>query len=272
MGSEHSRLSSSSHTNRRKRLSLPSHLASAQRSVSCELSSPTPGSSSSAPPSDSHPNCCVSCGYPAPKEQFTEFEQDVLLSTWPLIAADKLTHGSMVIENAHRLFPGLDKFLPVSIFGRANVGQHPRAKQHILTFMQVLEDAIEALNGNWDECYERLILLGARHATIPGMKLEYFKVFKQAILTTWDSLMYEEFTDDVRRAWAHLLDCIIHTMCEGCLVFEEEEDKMICSGQLPHRASDSQLEQFSFTRRRSGRPSVVNMTHEELLRFYSNWK
>lgn len=179
----------------------------------------------------------------------------------------------MVFENAHRLFPDLDKFLPKSMFGLENVGRHPTAKQHVLAFMQVLEDAIEALNGSWDEYYERLILLGARHAAIPDMKLEYFKVFKQAVLTTWDSLMYEEFTEDVRQAWAHLLDCVIHTMCEGCLVFEEEEDKVLCGvGQLPHRASDSQLEQFSFTRRRSGRPSVMNMTHEELIRFYSAWR
>ncbi|KAF8563053.1 hypothetical protein P879_11868 [Paragonimus westermani] len=86
---------------------------------------------------------------------------------------------------------------------------------------------------------------------------------------TWESLMYEEFTEDVRRAWAHLIDYVIDLLYEGCLVFEEEEEKMLMNTELPHRASDGQIKQYQSSRRRSGRPSVVSMTPDELSQFYS---
>ncbi|VDP90674.1 unnamed protein product [Echinostoma caproni] len=168
-----------------------------------------------------------------------------------------------------------------------------RASRHILAFMNVFTEAIDSLNGgDREQFYERMMLLGARHAAIPGMKTEYFKasacmctpgspaavdvvlttcmVFKQAILMTWESLMYEEFTDDVRRAWAHLIDHIIGILNEGCLVFEEEEEKILLETQPGHRASDGQLLHYGKdTRRRSGQPSVVSMTPDELAHFYS---
>lgn len=52
-----------------------------------------------------------------------------------------------------------------------------RGNRHILAFMDVFASAIVSLNGgDREHFYERMVLLGARHAAIPGMKTEYFKV------------------------------------------------------------------------------------------------
>ncbi|KAF7261481.1 hypothetical protein EG68_01441 [Paragonimus skrjabini miyazakii] len=268
MGAEHSRLQPGRRT-LRKRLSLPLHLLTTNRSGSWEMSQNTPGSGHSAPDHTMKVKSSVSWNCLIQEDQFNEFEHDVLLSTWPLIAADAFGNGCLVFENAFNIFPDLKNFLPFNQFNPQLIGENEPVRRHVLAFMDVFARAIESLNGDREELYENFLLLGARHAAIPGMKIEYFKVFKQSILMTWESLMYEEFTEDVRRAWAHLIDYVIDILCEGCLVFEEEEEKMLMNAELPHRASDGQIRQYQSNRRRSGRPSVVSMTPDELSQFYS---
>lgn len=287
MGAEQSRYYSEKPRLSGKRLSLPLQLLTTGNSTivssggrvrlkptSCELSQITPESSFSQ--QDAHLVASErpmnrQCIRPETEIEFTEFEQDVLLSTWPLIDANRLENGWLVFQNAFSIFPELPKFFS---FNQPQLDSDEcmgRGNRHILAFMDVLAGAIGSLiGGEREHFYERMVLLGARHAAIPGMKTEYFKVFKQAILMTWESLMYEEFTDDVRRAWAHLIDYVIDLLNEGCLVFEEEEEKILLETQSSHRASDSQLLPYGpNTRRRSGQPSVVSMTPEELARFYS---
>ncbi|TPP67164.1 Neuroglobin [Fasciola gigantica] len=286
MGAEQSRLYPEKPRLPRKRLSLPLQLMTTTSSttvncggrvtpkpVSCELSQLTPGSSCSQREGQLVGNETNLNQFfrPETENQFTEFELDVLLSTWPLIDANRLENGWLVFQNAFSIYPELPKFFHFDQLPRDSEEYMERGSRHILAFMGVFVNAIDSLNGGDKErFYERMMLLGARHAAIPGMKTEYFKVFKQAILMTWESLMYEEFTDDVRRAWAHLIDYVIGILNEGCLVFEEEEEKILLETQLSHRASDSQLLPYgSSTRRRSGQPSVVSMTPEELANFYS---
>ena len=50
-----------------------------------------------------------------------------------------------------------------------------------------------------------------------------FKVLKRATLTTWEGLLGEEFTGDVKHSWQTLLDYVVAVMVEGSRVFEEEE-------------------------------------------------
>ncbi|VEL42763.1 unnamed protein product [Protopolystoma xenopodis] len=61
---------------------------------------------------------------------------------------------------------------------------------------------------------------------------------KRATLETWESLLGEEYTEDVRRVWDLLLDCITTAMCEGCTIFEEE-DKRLSLKEQKQRGSQS---------------------------------
>ncbi|CAL8093778.1 unnamed protein product [Calicophoron daubneyi] len=273
MGSEHSRMSGKKRISVGKRWSLPMHLISVHKTHlhgSYEVNNATPGSSYSGQEIVPEVKIDEPGSFVNKRPDFTEFEQDVLLSTWPLIASDMLGNGCLVFQNAFNIFPHLTKFFQYSLFSPSVIVEHEQPKRLVLSFMDVIAKAIDSLTTNRELFYQEMMLLGAKHAAIPGMKLEYFKVFKQSILMTWEGLMYEEFTEDVRKAWAHLIDYIIGILTEGCLVFEEEEDKMLMATGLPHRASDTQLEHMQLsTRRRSGRPSVVSMTPEELSHFYS---
>lgn len=75
------------------------------------------------------------------------------------------------------------------------------------------------------------------------------KVLKRATLTTWEGLLGEEFTGDVKQAWQTLLDYVVAVMVEGSRVFEEEERRCTliaggdgnakvnkCESNLSHRA------------------------------------
>lgn len=126
MGAEQSRYYSEKPRLPRKRLSLPlqllttgnSTVSSSGRRVtlkpaSCEISQITPESSCSQ--QDGHlvadeKSINYQCIRPETELEFTEFEKDVLLSTWPLIDANRLENGWLVFRNAFSIFPELPKF------------------------------------------------------------------------------------------------------------------------------------------------------------------
>ncbi|VDP54075.1 unnamed protein product [Schistosoma mattheei] len=52
----------------------------------------------------------------------------------------------------------------------------PDCKRHSAKVMRVINMAVKALEGDSKSLYEELALLGAKHAAINNMKIEYFKV------------------------------------------------------------------------------------------------
>ncbi|KAH8866237.1 Neuroglobin [Schistosoma japonicum] len=150
----------------------------------------------------------------------------------------------------------------------------PDLKRHSAKVMRVIHKAVEALEGDSKSLYEELALLGAKHAAIKNMKIEYFKIIKEAILMTWGRLIYEEFTDDVRRAWAHVLDEVVGIMGVGCLLFEEEEEKMLEEEENIHNLVpiSNDYQQFHKRQGKTSRLSVATVSKEELDQIYPNCK
>ncbi|VDP74562.1 unnamed protein product [Echinostoma caproni] len=125
MGAEQSRMYPDKHRLLRKRLSLPLQLLTTSTSgcvstgcqgalkpTSCELSQTTPGSSFSQQEGQLVRDATGlgQSSRPETENHFSDFEQDVLLSTWPLIAADLVQNGWLVFQNAFSIFPELPKF------------------------------------------------------------------------------------------------------------------------------------------------------------------
>ncbi|CAH8638228.1 unnamed protein product [Heterobilharzia americana] len=152
--------------------------------------------------------------------------------------------------------------------------ESPDVKIHAAKVMRVIHKAVEALDGDSKSLYEELALLGARHAAISDMKIEYFKIIKEAILMTWGRLIYEEFTDDVRKAWAHVLDEVVSIMTEGCLIFEEEEEKILEEGDVCNDmvALSDDHQQSHNKYKKTSRTSVASVPKEELAQIYSSCK
>ncbi|CAH8570463.1 unnamed protein product [Schistosoma turkestanicum] len=215
------------------------------------------------------------------RQLFSDLELDVLFSTWPLLCQNPVRTGCLIFKNAFEIHPKLSTFFPFGHLSPEILVDSPDCKKHSAKVMRVIHMAVKALEGDSKSLYEELALLGAKHAAIRNMKIEYFKIIKEAILMTWGRLIYEEFTDDVRSAWGHLLDEVVGIMGVGCLIFEEEEEKILeeqeSADQIPDfnpNFHNAHQEQQNYKRKQDkpSRLSVATVSKEELDQIYPNCK
>ena len=104
-----------------------------------------------------------------------------------------------------------------------------------------------------DPVGRQLMVLGAQHATIRGFDLYYFSVFVKCLHVTWELLLGEEYTDDVRQAWTHVFDYIVGCIRDGHRLYHEDVghreappavDKVTTQrspGGVPHQSATSSL-------------------------------
>ncbi|CAH8674487.1 unnamed protein product [Schistosoma rodhaini] len=211
------------------------------------------------------------------RQLFSDLELDVLYSTWPLLSKNPIRTGCLIFKNAFEIHPKLSTFFPFGHLSPDVLVDSPDCKRHSAKVMRVIHMAVKALEGDSKSLYEELALLGAKHAAIRNMKIEYFKIIKEAILMTWGRLIYEEFTDDVKNAWGHVLDEIVGIMGVGCLIFEEEEEKILQEEEEGDHiqefitSSDDYQQNFKRHNKKS-RLSVATVPKEELDQIYPNCK
>uniref|UniRef100_A0A3Q0KU64 GLOBIN domain-containing protein n=1 Tax=Schistosoma mansoni TaxID=6183 RepID=A0A3Q0KU64_SCHMA len=212
------------------------------------------------------------------RQLFSDLELDVLYSTWPLLSKNPIRTGCLIFKNAFEIHPKLSTFFPFGHLSPDVLVDSPDCKRHSAKVMRVIHMAVKALEGDSKSLYEELALLGAKHAAIRNMKIEYFKIIKEAILMTWGRLIYEEFTDDVKNAWGHVLDEIVGIMGVGCLIFEEEEERILQEEEEEGdhiqefiTSSDDYQQNYKMHNKKS-RLSVATVPKEELDQIYPNCK
>ncbi|KAK4474429.1 hypothetical protein MN116_001585 [Schistosoma mekongi] len=274
MGSEQSRPVGS----KRKKSDLTGNLQSNLRKSVTSTSSVKPRKNSmDALNNDNNANNDNAMAVKLPEDKsfrqlFSDLELDVLFSTWPLLSKNPVHTGCLIFKNAFEIHPKLSTFFPFGHLHPDVLLDSPDLKRHSAKVMRVIHKAVEALEGDSKSLYEELALLGAKHAAIKNMKIEYFKIIKEAILMTWGRLIYEEFTDDVRRAWAHVLDEVVGIMGVGCLLFEEEEEKMLEEEENIHDLVPISNDYQHKRQGRTSRLSVATVPKEELDQIYPKCK
>jgi len=71
---------------------------------------------------------------------------------------------------------------------------------------------------------EVLMMLGAKHATLPGFELSYLALVTKCLHRTWEQVLGEEYTDDVREAWSAVFDYITSKLRDGYLIYMEDKE------------------------------------------------
>lgn len=97
-------------------------------------------------------------------------------------------------------------------------------RHHSTIFMDTVASVCDNLD-NFDvesEISKRLMLLGAHHATISGYDPLYFDIFAKCLHLTWEAVLGEEYTEDVRGAWTLVFCFITSRMQDGYKIYMQE--------------------------------------------------
>lgn len=104
----------------------------------------------------------------------------------------------------------------------------PTFAAHVKAFMNMLNTVCESLPQlDLDVATtSKLMVLGAQHATISGFDVRYFDTFTKHLHVTWERVLGEEYTEDVRTSWSVVFDFIMERMFDGYNIFQQENKKL----------------------------------------------
>lgn len=103
---------------------------------------------------------------------------------------------------------------------------------HASMFMETVQLAAEYLENSSVrgrhlpacETIQGLMLLGAKHALIPGFDISFFSTFTKCMHNTWETVLGEEYTAEVRGAWSLVFDFIVKKIKDGYFLYYSEPD------------------------------------------------
>lgn len=95
-------------------------------------------------------------------------------------------------------------------------------QEHIEQFMRTLGQVVDTLDTDREESEQTLLLLGAKHAMVAGFKDEYFTVYSNCMIDTWESVIGEEFILEVKESWEVLCTFITRFMREGYMMYQQD--------------------------------------------------
>lgn len=106
------------------------------------------------------------------------------------------------------------------------LAQNDKFKSHASKFMETLDSVCSDLENLTTDCPvgRRLMVLGAEHATISGFDLYYFSVFGKCLHLTWEMVLREEYTEEVKDAWTCVFDYVMARIRDGYIIFQEERE------------------------------------------------
>ena len=105
-------------------------------------------------------------------------------------------------------------------------------RYHAANFMNHIDKTCQALDtlASGRPSYDcpiirDLLLLGAHHARVNGFEFSHFNIFTKCLHLTWERVLREEYTEEVRDTWTELFDFIITKLQEGYLLYYEAVEK-----------------------------------------------
>ncbi|WAR06883.1 NGB-like protein [Mya arenaria] len=144
------------------------------------------------------------------EDEFNENRVDSIKSTWPILTRDRMQTGSNLFRHIFLVEPRIK-----ALFKRdrsmtdEEVLHSIEFKHHVERFMHSMDQVVENIDKDRDNVEHMLLILGAKHATYDGFKEDYFSVYANCMIDTWESVIGEEFIKEVRESWELLVAYVI---------------------------------------------------------------
>ncbi|XP_070572417.1 hemoglobin subunit epsilon-like [Ptychodera flava] len=148
--------------------------------------------------------------------EFTPMEVSILRGTWPVMASDMTTNGGKIFLRIFSVAPAVKDLFPFRYVPDSMLSQTESFKMHGRRFMQSVGAVIENLDNLDGDISVLLYNLGVRHCDFDGVSQDYFNLYTDCMIYTWDITMDgDKFTPEVRETWRKLFDFIIGRVKEG---------------------------------------------------------
>ena len=92
--------------------------------------------------------------------------------------------------------------------------------------MHVIDTLVDNLDRPKTEIQQLLLVLGARHATYDGFKVDYFDTYTKVLIEVWETEIGEEFIPEVKECWVFVFAYIVKYLRQGheLFLYETQED------------------------------------------------
>ena len=90
--------------------------------------------------------------------------------------------------------------------------------------MQLVDVIVDNLDVQKDEVEKVLLMLGAKHATFEGFREEYFQVYTKCMLEVWESVIGEEFIQEVKDSWMVVFSYLTRFMSQGYFLYMHDHN------------------------------------------------
>ncbi|XP_028519616.1 neuroglobin [Exaiptasia diaphana] len=137
----------------------------------------------------------------------TEEKKTLLRKTWAIASQPSVQAGNKLFKTLFQIAPSASTY-----FSSTDIDADD-FQRHIQLVMGTLGTAIDNLD-DLSVIVPGLQGLGATHDSL-GVRIEYFKYVKQALLQTLSQELQDAFTDDCREAWTLAFDVIVGAMISG---------------------------------------------------------
>ncbi|XP_052239951.1 neuroglobin-like isoform X3 [Dreissena polymorpha] len=164
-------------------------------------------------------------------DEFSEHQIDSIKSTWPILSRDRQKTGVDFFRNIFNAEPVVKAmFKKDRTISDEELLSSPEFLKHVDNFMSALDNVIEKLESDTTETQHYLIVLGAKHATFQGFNEEFFTLYSKCMIDTWESVIGEEFIQEVKEGWEMFLMFITRYMRQGFVMYFQDpktEDETI---------------------------------------------
>lgn len=145
----------------------------------------------------------------------SEHEVKLIKHTWRRLDDDMTGRGAKIFREIFALQPEVKGLFNFSYIPDDELQGNMLFKAHAARFMQVICAVIDNIEELDSQLTPTLQNLGQVHATTHSVGMEYFDLFKTAMLRIWQQDLGHYFTEDVRVAWTKVFDYILTELKYG---------------------------------------------------------
>ena len=169
----------------------------------------------------------------------------VVQETWAMLDKDQSGRGIRVFQQIFTLAPETKGLFNFRYIPDDELHNNQLFKAHAGRFMQIICNVMDNANDLDTQVKPTLHNLGQAHVMKFGVSMEYFDLFKSAMLTVWSKDLGKAFTVEAREAWTIVFEYILQEMKVGFMSANHNHSDIVMNNSEPTNTQAADEKQVS---------------------------